>query len=210
MEESIKLNPDYSLSYYNLAYAYLAKKEPDKTITLAKKAYDLQTLPAYKSETAILLAATYRELKNNEKALEYLREANKFTPNNYNVLVPLLSVEVALDKPSHRERANQIFKLGPENPIIYQDIMRAYSESENEKEFISFLESKKNDYRVNIPISANIHLYLAITQYEIDEWVAAKINFEKARSLFRNLYKNDHNVFKVIDSYTEAIKKKKK
>ena len=38
--------------------------------------------------------------------------------------------------------------------------------------------------------------------------VDAKINFEKARSLFRNIFKSNHSVFKVIDSYTNAIRKK--
>ena len=156
-----------------------------------------------------MIAAIYKELKNNPKSYEYLLSANKLHPNDYNVLVPLLEMEMAMNNPDYQKRTNELFMLDPDNPIIFQDIMKAYSENEKDKEFVTFLETKRNEFKNSLPITANIHLYMAIAQYEQDEWVAAKINFEKARSLFRNFYKIDHNVFKVIDSYTDAIKKKK-
>lgn len=209
LEESIKLNPDYPLSYYNLSYAYLNKEQPQKALTLALKAYELQVISSFKAETALLIAAIYKELRDNTKSHEYLLEANKLHPNDYNVLVPLLEIEIVMNKPDIEKRTDDLFMLDPDNPIIYQDIMKAYSENEKDKEFIAFLEIKRNQFRNSIPISANVHLYMAIAQYEQDEWVAAKINFEKARSLFRNIYKDDHNVYKVINSYTDAIKKKK-
>lgn len=209
LEQSILMNPDYSLSYYNLSYAYLSKEETQKALTLALKAYEMQVIPIFKAETSLLIAAIYKELKNNPKSYEYLLSANKHHPNDYNVLVPLLEMEMAMNNPDYQKRTNELFMLDPDNPIIFQDIMKAYSENEKDKEFVTFLETKRNEFKNSLPITANIHLYMAIAQYEQDEWVAAKINFEKARSLFRNFYKIDHNVFKVIDSYTDAIKKKK-
>ncbi|MFV0390601.1 MAG: tetratricopeptide repeat protein [Paludibacteraceae bacterium] len=210
LEKSIQENPDYPLSYYNLAFAYLSKDQYDQAIKLGERAYELQQIPEFKAETAVLIGEAYRELKNPLKAYEYMLTAHKLYPTNYNALIPLLELELQLDKPEYLKRTETIFRLGPSNPIIYQDIMKAYSQNEKDNEFAGFLETKRNEYRNNLPVSANIHLYLAITQYEMDEWVASKLNFEKARSLFRNFYKTDHNVFKVIDSYTEAIKKKKK
>ena len=209
LEQSILMNPDYSLSYYNLSYAYLSKEQTQKALTLALKAYEMQVIPIFKAETSLLIAAIYKELKNNLKSYEYLLSANKHHPNDYNVLVPLLEMEMAMNNPDYQKRTNELFMLDPDNPIIFQDIMKTYSENEKDKEFVTFLETKRNEFKNSLPITANIHLYMAIAQYEQDEWVAAKINFEKARSLFRNFYKIDHNVFKVIDSYTDAITKKK-
>lgn len=209
LEQSILMNPDYPLSFYNLSYAYLSKEQSQKALTLALKAYDMQVIPIFKAETSLLVAAIYKEMKNNPKSYEYLLSANKLHPNDYNALVPLLEMEMAMNNPDYQKRTNELFMLDPDNPIIFQDIMKAYSENEKDKEFVTFLETKRNEFKNSLPITANIHLYMAIAQYELDEWVAAKINFEKARSLFRNFYKNDHNVFKVIDSYTDAIKKKK-
>lgn len=209
LEKSIKENPEYPLSYYNLAYAHLTKEEYEKTIKLGEKAFELQFIPEFKAEAAVLLGTAYRGLKQQQKAYEQMLTAVKLYPSDYNALIPLLELELEMDKTAeYKRRTNEIFRLDPKNPIIYQDIMKAYSENEREKEYIAFLESKQSEYRSNLPASANIHFYLAVAQYENQEWVPAKINFEKSRSLFRNLYKSDHNIFKVINSYTEAIKKK--
>lgn len=209
LEKSVELNPEYPLSYYNLAFAYLEKNEPQKALRLAQKSFELQEIPEFKAETAILIGTIYQKMKDNNKALEYLLMANKMLPNDYHVLLPLMELEMAMNKVDYVKHTNELYLLDPSNPIIYQDLMKIYSENEKDKDFVKFLDDKRNLYRASVPVSANIHFYMAIAQYEIDEWVASKINFEKARSLFRSLYKPDHNVFKVIDSYTEAIKKKK-
>ncbi len=209
-EKSLKLNQDYSLTHYNLAYAHLKLKQPQKALLYAENAFIIQVIPSFKSETAVLLSTIHLELKNEEKALFFLREANKLTPKNYNVLLPLVELEVAMDVGDAIWDTNELFNLAPRNPIIYQDLLKIFSENEKEKDYAKFLESKKNDFKNDVLISANIFFYLAICQYEMNEWVSAKINFETARSKFRNIYPADHNVFKVINSYTEAIKKKKK
>jgi tetratricopeptide (TPR) repeat protein len=209
-EKSLKLNQDYSLTHYNLAYAHLKLKQPQKALLYAENAFIIQVIPSFKSETAVLLSTIHLELKNEEKALFFLREANKLTPKNYNVLLPLVELEVAMDVGDAIWDTNELFNLAPRNPIIYQDLLKIFSENEKEKDYAKFLESKKNDFKNDVLISANIFFYLAICQYEMNEWVSAKINFETARSKFRNIYSADHNVFKVINSYTEAIKKKKK
>ncbi len=209
LEKSIELNPEYPLSYHNLAFSYLEKDDFQKALKLAQKAMDLQEIPEFKAETAILKGMIYQKMKNDNKALEFLLMANNLLPKDYHVLIPLIELEIAMNKPEYQKHANELFLLDPRNPVIYQDLMKAYTENEKEKEFLSFMETKRNEYRANVPVSAYLNLYMAMVQYEMDEWVAAKINFEKARTLFRNLYKSDHNIFKVIDSYTEAIKKKK-
>lgn len=208
LQKSIELNPNYPLSHYNLAFAYANTEQPLKCITSAQKAYDMQVIPEFKAEAARLIAMTYEDLKNDKKALEYYRIADQILPNDYNTLSPLLELEMKTDDPQYKKHTNQLFFLDPDNPVIFQDLLKAYSENEKEKEFIDFMEGLKNQFRQNIPVMANIHFHQAIAQYETEEWVAAKINFEKARSLFRNLFKSSHNVFKVIDSYTDVIKKK--
>ena len=209
LEKSVELNSDYPLSYHNLAFAYLEKNDYQKALNLAQKAFELQEIPEFKAETAIVMGAIYQKLKNENKALEFLQMANKMLPNDYHVLLPLLELEMTMNRNEYQKHVNELFLLDPSNPVIYQDLMKVYTENEKEKEYISFLDGKKNQYRASVPVSSNVHLYMAIAQYELDNWVASKINFEKARNLFRSLYSPDHNVFKVIDSYTEAIKKKK-
>ena len=141
--------------------------------------------------------------------MEYHRIANLTLPNDYNTLSLLLALEIKLNDGQYKKHANQLFYLDPDNPVIFQDLLKMYSENEKETEFIEMMEDLKPLFRQNIPVMANILFHQAIAQYETEEWVSAKINFERARSLFRNLYSSGHSVFKVIDSYTNVIKKKK-
>lgn len=208
LQKSIELNPNYPLSYYNLAYAYSNTEQYSKCLLFAKKAYDLQVIPEFKAEAARLIAMNYEDMKDDKKALEYYKIADKILPNDYSTLSPLLELEIKLDDSQYKKHTNQLFFLDPSNPVIFQDLLKAYSENEKEKEFIEFMESLKPQFKQNIPVMANILFHQAIAQYETEEWVAAKINFEKARSLFRNIFKSNHSVFKVIDSYTDVIKKK--
>lgn len=206
--KSIELNNSYPLSYYNLAFAYSNTDQYDKCLTYAQKAYDLQTIPEFKAEAARLIAMNYQDMKNEQKALEYFRIADQILPNDYNTLLPMLTLEMKLDDKEYKKHTNQLFFLAPDNPVIYQDLLKAYSENDNEKEYIEFMENLKPQFKQNIMVLSNILFHEAIAQYDMDDWVAAKINFEKARNLFRNIFKPDHAVFKVIDSYTNAIKKK--
>lgn len=209
LQKSVELNPNYALSHYNLAYAYSNTENHAKCLIHALKAYNMQAIPEFKAESARLIALTYEELKDVKKAMEYYRIADKILPNDYSTLLPLMALEMSQDDIVYKKHTEQLFFLDPSNPAIFQDIFKAYSENEKEKDFIQFMESLKPQFRQNNIVMANIHLHQAIAQYETDEWVAAKINFEKARSLFRNIFRPSHGVFNVIDSYTNAIKKKK-
>ena len=209
LRKSTELNDNYSLSHYNLAFAYSNTDQPQECLKSALKAYELQILPEFKAESARLIAMTYEDLKDDKKALEYYRISDQIQPNDYSTLSLMLALEIKLNDFQCRNHTVQLFSLDPDNPVIFQDLLKMYSENEKEKEFIEFMEDMKPKYRQVIPVMANILFHQAIAQYEIEEWVAAKINFERARSLFRNLYSANHSVFKVIDSYTDVIKKKK-
>lgn len=209
LRKSTELNSNYSLSYYNLAFAYSNTNQSQECLKSAQKAYELQSIPEFKAESARLIAMTFEDLKEDKKALEYYKISDQIQPNDYNTLSLLLALEMKLNDFQYNMRSNQVFSLDPDNPVIFQDLLKLYSENEKEKEFIEFMEDLKPKFRQNIPVMANILFHQAIAQYETEEWVSAKINFERARSLFRNLYSSSHSVFKVIDSYTNVIKKKK-
>ncbi len=217
LETSLVLNPNYSLTYYNLASAYFNIKEDNKilkeennnkVIELAQKSYKLQHIPYYRAETARLLGLTYYKLKDSKQAYRYLKEANRTTQNDYNTLVTLLNLELEFNKEEYRETTNQLFLISPENPIVYKDILEAYQKANKLPEYTMFLERQKSHYRTQKEILANIVFYTAVSLYETKKWTQAKINFEKARQIFSSIYGNDHTIFKVIDSYTDVLKKK--
>ena len=208
LEQSVKLNKNYPVSQSNLADVYFATGQFDNALLAAQQAFGLYTAPQEKAEAARKIAEIYIEKKQGDKAVMYYLKADDLVPNDYLTLMPLLKVEMELNNPDYANRTNQVITLAPDNPAVYQDVYKIYSENEKEKEFIDFLDSQKVYYRSNVRALAHNHFYTAVAQYEQDKWVDAKINFEKARSLFRNIFKSNHSVFKVIDSYTNAIRKK--
>lgn len=208
LEQSVKLNKNYPVALSNLTDAYFATGKFDNALLMAQEAFGLYTENTDKAEAARKIAEIYIEKKQNDKALLYYLKADEILPNDYLTLVPVLKLEMELNNPDYANRTNQIITLAPDNPVVYQDVYKVYSENEKEKEFVAFLESQKVYYRSNVRAQAHIHFYMAVAQYEQDDWVDAKINFEKARNLFRSFFKSNHSVFNVIDSYTNAIRKK--
>jgi tetratricopeptide (TPR) repeat protein len=208
LEQSVKLNKNFPVSQSNLADVYFSTGQLDNALLAAQQAFGLYTAPQEKAEAARKIAEIYIEKKQGDKAVMYYLKADDLLPNDYLTLMPLLKVEMELNNPDYANRTNQVITLAPDNPAVYQDVYKIYSENEKEKEFIDFLDSQKVYYRSNVRALAHNHFYTAVAQYEQDKWVDAKINFEKARSLFRNIFKSNHSVFKVIDSYTNAIRKK--
>lgn len=207
-QKSIELKKDAPESYFNLASAYLNSDQPQFALPNAQKALEMYVEPEDKVDAARMTAQIYLELKQKNNAMNYFQKANDIQPNDYYTLMPLLGLELELDNANYKNLTADIFSLAPDNPVVYQDLLNAYKENEKESEFMSFLESQKMNYRNNTKIQAHICFYSGVAQYELNRWVDAKINFEKARNLFKNLFQPNHSIFKVIDSYTDAIKKK--
>lgn len=207
-QKSIELKKDAPESYFNLAAAYLNSDQPQLALPNAQKALEMYVEPEDKVDAARMTAQIYLELKQKNNAMNYFQKANDIQPNDYYTLMPLLGLELELDNANYKNLTADIFSLAPDNPVVYQDLLNAYKENEKESEFMSFLESQKMNYRNNTKIQAHICFYSGVAQYELNRWVDAKINFEKARNLFKNLFQPNHSIFKVIDSYTDAIKKK--
>ncbi|PIF02575.1 MAG: hypothetical protein CR965_00555 [Paludibacter sp.] len=208
LEKSIKLNSKYPLSYYNLAYAYFNLFDYNKALELASKSYEMQTNSFYKAEVARLLGIIYEKLNQKEEAYSYFLSANKLLPKDYHTLIPILRLGIILNKPEYKEITSEIFLLAPENPTVYKDIMNAYVDANKRNEFIEFLENEKYNYHTDNKVLANICFYTALELYEEHKWVKAKNNFEKARILFRQIYNENHNIFNVINSYTDVLRNK--
>ena len=207
-QKSIELKKDAPESYFNLASAYLNSDQPQLALPNAQKALEMYVEPEDKVDAARMTAQIYLEMEQKNNAMAYFQKANDIQPNDYYTLMPLLGLELELDNPNYQNLTADIFSLAPDNPVVYQDLLNAYKENEKESEFMSFLENQKMNYRNNTKIQAHICFYSGVAQYELNRWVDAKINFEKARNLFQNLFQPNHSIFKVIDSYTDAIKKK--
>jgi tetratricopeptide (TPR) repeat protein len=204
-EKSIELKNDYPSSYYNLGYAYLFTDQQEKGIISTKKALDLYQSPDYKADAARMIGAMYTELKQNDKALEYYYQADIIQPHDYYTLRPILEIETLLIIENYKNRTKEFFLLAPGNPTIYQDLMKIYWDNKKQDELIMFLENQKSDFRKDNKVLGNIYFYMALIQYDKEDYTNSKLNFEKSREIFKKVYQPDHEVFDVINSYTDKM-----
>ena len=202
-EKSIKLKNDYPSNHYNLAYACLYTGQHEKGITSAIKAMDLYEYPGYKADAAKMVGVMYKELKQNDKALEYFYKANNIKPNDYYTLKPILEIEIILNNEKYKNRTKEFFFLGPGNPAIYQDLMKIYWDNKKQDELITFLENQKSDFQTDNKTLGNIYFYIATIQFDKEDYSNSKTNFEKSREIFKKVYQSNHRVFEVINSYTD-------
>nr|WP_321485555.1 tetratricopeptide repeat protein [uncultured Draconibacterium sp.] len=199
--KSIELNDTYPSSYYNLAYAYLSIDEREKAIENAKKALDLYEYADYKSDAANMIAIIYTELNDFQNALKYHQEANSITPNNYYVLKPLLALEVKTESKEYKNRTIEFFNIAPGNPTIYQNLEEIYWTNGKENDLLNFLESQKTKFDDDFKVLGNLNFYIARVYDGKKDIENAKLNFEKAREIFKKVYESNHAVFEIIDTY---------
>ena len=205
LEKSTELKDDYPSSYYNLAYAYLYLDNREKAIENAKRAMDLYEEPQYKADAVKMIAVTYREMGQLDKSLEYYILADKIHPNDYYTIKPLLDLEVRLEKNSYKERTKEFFLLAPSNPTIYQDLMNIYWENKKQDELIEFLDSQHENFLQDNKVNGNLYFYIAMIQYDGEDYVNARANFLKAEELLKKVFEPNHRVFQVIESYNKEI-----
>lgn len=204
-EKSVELKNDYPSSHYNLAYAFLYTDQRKKAIKSAKKAMNLYDYPQYKADAARMIAVIYRELEDNKNAIDFYRQADEIQPKDYNTLKPLLEMEVAQNTKTYDKLTKEFFLLAPDNPTIYQDLMKIYWNYKKADELLDFLSSQHENYLNDNKVNGNLYFYSATIHYDKEDFKNAKINFEKSRKIFAKIFAKNHPVFKAIDSYTKEM-----
>lgn len=70
-----------------------------------------------------MIAKNYIALKDNEKALEYIKQAQKDTPNDYGLLVDEANVYYAMgDNVKFKEKLEEAVKINPSDPTLFYNI----------------------------------------------------------------------------------------
>lgn len=204
--KSIELNKKYASSYYNLAYAYLYSAERSNALTNAKLAFDLYNDQAYKADAANMIAVIYSELKDDKNSILYYEKSNEISPNNYNVLKPLLSLYVKTDDPRAFNTRELFFNLAPDNPTIHDDLFVVYSENKKTDELIDFYKIQISKYPAKYKIIGSLYFYLGRLYHEKQQDKEAKVSFLKAKENLSKVFSPNSKVFEEIDRELKELK----
>ena len=204
LQKATELAPDQADAHYNLAYAYLFTDQHDNALRHAKLSLDLYQDKELKGDAARMVGQILTEQKDYRNALKYYEMADKLIPDNYYNLQPMLKLYLITDDKKATATAKRLFELAPEKTTVYQALEDAYGTAGKESALISFYKAQMSKYKSNSIVMGNLNFYLGNIYLDIDK-ATAKEYFLKAKELFKQVFKSDHDVFGVIDEVLETL-----
>lgn len=200
-KKSIELKENYATAHYNLAYAYYYENRRSEAIESAHKALKLYQKKTLKADAARMIAIIHAELKDNRQARTFLHLANRIDPKNNHTLKALLPYEITKEQDEWTGLAEQYLALNPNDPTIYQDLIKLFRAKDCEEALKVFLINQLPNYQDTRIVQANIFFYLGTICYSEKNMDEAKSYFKKAEHLFHQVFDNNNQVFDVIESY---------
>ena len=205
LQKATELDPEQADAHYNLAYAYLFANQHDSALRHVKISLDLYKDKELKGDAARMAGQILMEQEDYRNALKYYELSDKLIPDNYYTLKPMLSLYLVTEDKKASTTTKRIFELAPENPTVYQALEDAYTATLKVSELISFYKAQMPKYKSNYIVLGNLNFYLGNLYMDIDKSIA-KEYFLKAKEHFSHVFKNDHDVFGVIDEALETCK----
>lgn len=204
LQKATELDPEQADAHYNLAYAYLFADQHDSALRHVKISLDLYKDRKFKADAAHMVGQILMEQKDYHNSLKYFEMADKLIPDDFHTLNSMLRLYLMTGNKKADGTAKRIFNLDPENPTVYNALGEAYTSAGKDSELINFYKAQMPKYKNNYYVLGNLNFYLGIQYSDIDK-VASKEYFLKAKEFFSHVFKNDHDVFGVIDEALETL-----
>ena len=201
-EKCIEFNADYAAAHFNLASARFEVGPMKDALKPAKRAIELYSDPALKSDAASLTGDILAALGENKDSLRHYEMADEIQPDAYPNIKSLLLARLRQDSPESEATALRLMNLDPENPTVFSDLEKIYMAAEKTGNLIGIykaqLESKEKDR--SPVVTGNLHFYTARLCLESEPKLARQ-HFSDAKLFFEKEFPKDHQVFQAIDLY---------
>jgi len=200
-EEGIKVDPNFSAIYSNLALLYadykndyvLAENYYKKSISINKE------IP----ETYNNLGSTYLAANKIESAIKNFKKAIDINPNFFNAYHNLGNLYTSV---GNFEEAKKYFfksiKINPHNTNSHRTLSRLIKYSASDKHFIQLLDLYNNKKIKNVNDRVNICFSLGKAYEDVKDYNKSFLYYNEANNLFsKNLnfsIKNESDKFKRI------------
>ncbi|UYZ62386.1 tetratricopeptide repeat protein [Hymenobacter weizhouensis] len=197
-EKSIALNPQYSTSHYNLAYALMQLKRPTEAIVRARAAYDLYTDAELKADAARMLGHLYHGQQQPAEAQKAYEQSPALQPDNYHTIKELLALAVPARQANAPELAARLYRLNPADDQMFNDIMDIYQANKQWAEAEAFFRSQLPTAPPKPAAQGLLHFYLAILNMQLNQPKAARPHFMEAQKHLTQVASPDNELFNII------------
>ena len=190
---------------YNLAFAYLNSGDSrDSALKHAIISVNLYKDTSERGDAARMTGVIYGELGNTKKAVEYMELSDKIAPGSYSTMKILVDMYLKDgEKKKAKSATEKFYRLDPQNPTIYNDLVAIYTDNKQQKQLIDFFQRELKTAE-NLPVQyGSLYFYIGRLYLDTDK-VRAKANLVKAKEILSKVYSPDNEVFQLID---QALKK---
>lgn len=203
--QAVHKNNRYAEAYHYLGYAYLIQDYTNYAVEYAIRAFDLYTTPPEKAEAAKMLGLIYKEQTKNDKALYYLKYAQRTMPRNTSILLALTEIYLKTDKISLGYDAAYKLFMYKSTVETLNDIYQIFYKQNHIKDFENLLNELTEDFSINKAIIAYINYQYGIMYAVEKRKLKSKKHLRLAYSTLKTSNKkNDKQIVKNIEKLLQT------
>ena len=206
-QKAVKLNGKHADANYNMAYIFLKTKDYRKAVQYALVSAQYYEDRYYKADALRIAANAYVQMNDYAGALDSFDKAIAQNPEDIYSYDGKISVYLRQDKSDAAlDAAKDMFNALHDDPETLSMINRDFLESKKPDDLGRFYSGMISLYSNNDLASGNLQFYYGIYCVKTDRPEEAKKAFNSARDRFKRIYKEDHEVFGVIDNWMKSLK----
>jgi tetratricopeptide (TPR) repeat protein len=204
--KSLKINGKNPDASYNLSFTYYQTKDYNNAVKYSLMSFENYADNFYKGDALRITANSYINLGDYGNALSCFDKAIGFNPKDYfsydgklNVFLKQKKYDDALSL------CEAAFTAMPDYPEVTGFINRTYLQIKRYDDLEKFYADMLPKFENNDAASGNLKLYLGIYYSKMNRKEEARKAFNDSRERFRKVYKENHEVFGVINQWLKSL-----
>lgn len=206
-QKAVKLNGKHADANYNLAYIFYQSKDYQKAVKHSLLSAEYYEDKYYKADALRIAGKSYAQMNDFPNALASYNRAIAQNPEDIYSYDGKIFVYLRQDQPDAAlDAARDLFNALHDSPETLSMINREFLESKKPESLDRFYPGMMSRYSNDDLASGNLQFYYGIYNVKMGRPEEAKKSFNSARERFKRIYKEDHEVFGVIDNWMKSIK----
>ncbi len=184
-----------------VAKAAEIKFDNHKVINQCLKEIEMLEDPEIKADKYFQIGVWYKEMDDDKRAFESFIKAVDCFPTHYTYLKKVINEALSQGLISEAKKySTQLFKIQPKNPTLPNDLIDLYFENNEENTLVEMLIQLKPEFS-DKEILGNLNFHIGLAYLNMDKVKEANKFILESKKLFKEIYPEDHQVFKAIKEF---------
>lgn len=200
LQTAIELEPTHPRANYNLAFALINLKQRETALEHASVAAAQYESAPHRFDAQIMAGRLALELLRYDEAIRFLLAAQETEPRAYEPLSYLILAYLGSGDPVAAAAASgELFSRYPDNPNVNRMILQHYQEYDALEAYVRLTEELEGGFKGG-RVQGNILFHRGVALYFLGESAQSIEALELSRAQFRQVFAEDHAVYREIDN----------